>query len=501
MAHLAADDWDAIKCFIGERASILDCKGPAGHTGPDGSRWYSLDGVWEIRGFVMCEACYSDLITWNHLKRYFTTGPTIKSDEGMWTCDAAVPVVKEGLRRAIASPDHWEDLHILFKRRMEYPGCVEMRNLQAGSTHWYGSKAVPGLIVCTACYLDYFVLDHARSWDLLSLCPDQERRVRQCAMDTWHMKVAWTVCTRIGSDNHTDEYDGFEAVARAILGSPPCSTEDMRDAIWYAPRDYHGDAFAICHGCVVASMVAPGFFQEFKQVHYPRNKDWVCDFNPAAPRSSKYTSLYDAAVTVGNFSIFSDYVSAYAALAECPRNEPFKNRRWYGKNAFDNTFTICELCYKDAVEGTRLANRLDSDVVPDEARCQMYSPRMRDLWRRACQTNDLDSFLVLAKERMHTYLFMQMEKQRVEFGQLMRMQQRQTLMLASTINQGTEGFASVATSNGGPMFGNRTIGFNWHSAAGAQAHQQFQQALGINVVQTGDSTELMSLMQRWAELE
>ncbi|GIJ91901.1 hypothetical protein Asppvi_010876 [Aspergillus pseudoviridinutans] len=497
MSHLVANDWDAINAFMVERVKIPACKGLAGHTGPDGSRWHGMTGEWEIQGFVICEACYHDLVAWSQLKRYFTTTPMIKSDEGMWTCDAAVPVIKEGLRRATTSPNGWDDLHLLFRRRMEYPSCMEMKNLQAGSTHWYGSKAVPDLIVCTACYLDHFVLDHAELWELLSLTAEQQQQQLDCAMQTVQIYFAWVSCKRVSIANNTDEYDGFEDLARIILKSPPCSTDDMRNTTWYTPQDCTGDAFAICKRCFLAFMVAPGFVTEFKEVNFRRNGNLVCDLNPATPRCLKYLAKYEEAVKQENFSIFSDFVSEYAALPDCPRDKPYKNRKWYGKGGF----TACEFCYKEAVEGASLASRLDCAVVPNEARCQMYSPRMRNLWQHACENNDLDSFLVLAKERMHVFLLMNMEKQRVEFGQLMRMQQRQTLMLASTINKGSESFASVVGNSGGAMFGNASIGFNWNSAAGAESHQQFLQAMGINVVQAGDGAALMPLMQRWAQLE
>lgn len=134
-SHLIADDWDAINAYMVERCKTTGCRGSTGHTGPDGSRWYGMIDAWEIQGFVICEACYLDLVAWCHLKRYFTTTPTIKSDEVKWTCDAAVPLVKEGFLRAATAPDSWDDLHRIVKRRMELPSCTDMKKLKAGATH------------------------------------------------------------------------------------------------------------------------------------------------------------------------------------------------------------------------------------------------------------------------------------------------------------------------------------------------------------------------------
>ncbi|KUL85380.1 hypothetical protein ZTR_06992 [Talaromyces verruculosus] len=498
MSYLAANDWDAIKAFMIERVEVPACKGLVSHNSPDGSRWYSLTGAWEIQGFAICEACYRDLVIWNHLRRYFTTTPTIKSDEELWTCSAAAPFIKEGLCQAITSPDRWGDLHLLFRRRTEYPSCLEMKNLHASSTHWYSSKNVPDLIVCTACYLDHFVLDHARHWDLLPLPPAQRQQQLECAMHTFQIRYAWLTCKRAGVVSNTDEYDGFEQLARIILTSPPCSTEDMRDASWYAPENYHGNEFAICKRCLVGFMIGAGFASRFKEVDFPPGCNRICNLNRAAPLFLRYLAQYEVAVNQNNFSIFSNFCSEYAGLPDCPRNEPYKNRRWYWKGGF----TTCEVCYKEAIQGTSLADQLDYGVIPNEARCQMYSIRMRSLWHQTCESNDLASFLALAEQRMNIYLFMYMEQQKIEFGQLQRMQRRHALLLASTINQGTDSIAYAAVgSNGGTMYGDMSMGFNWHSEAGFQAHQQLQQAMGINVVQAGDATALMPLIQMWAELE
>lgn len=123
-------------------------------------------------------------MAWNQLKSYFTTTPTTKPDKETGTCATALQLIKEGLYQAITSRNRWEDLQPLFKRRMEYPSCKQMRNLTAGSTNWYVSKAVPDLCVCAACYLDHFVLDHANSWELVYPTEEQEQQIFECAMHT-----------------------------------------------------------------------------------------------------------------------------------------------------------------------------------------------------------------------------------------------------------------------------------------------------------------------------
>ncbi|KAF3396803.1 hypothetical protein DPV78_007997 [Talaromyces pinophilus] len=502
MAHLAAGDWDAINAFMIERVNLPNCKGPAGHTGLDGSRWYRMIGAWEIPGFVMCETCYHELVAWNQLRSYFATTPTIKSNESSWTCDAAVvPLIKEGLRRAIASPDRWDELHRLFRSRMEYPSCPEMKDLQASSTHWYACKAVPDLVVCAACYLDHFVLDYASSWEFHTLTPEQQQQRFDCGMQTPQIHAAWWVCKEVclaANTANTDEYDGFEDLARLILESPPCNTDDMRDATWYAPKDCTLDVYAICRRCLIGFMVAPEFALEFKEVESRRGGNWVCDLHPTRPRFLKYLTIYTAAVRLKDYSIFSNYVLEWAPVPECPRNNAYTNRKWYGKGRF----TACELCYREVIEGTSLASHLECDVVPNESRCQMYSARMRNLWGQACENNDLDSFLVLANERMDAFLLLEIEKQRQLAEMSIRASQRNTLLLTSTMNTGLNGIIEASGASDGRMWGNSSIGYNWATSAGAEGRLQFDQAMGMDVVQaSSDLARISPFIRRWAELQ
>ena len=231
----------------------------------------------------------------------------------------------------------------------------------------------------------------------------------------------------------------------------------------------------------------------------PHRREFLASFmNPAASRCRKYAAKYEAAVTQNNFSIFSKYVSEYAGVPDCPRNEAWKNRKW----CRNGQFTACELCYKEVLEGTSLASYLERVLIPNEARCQMYSPRMRGLWQQACESNDLSSFLVLARERLDAYLLLKIEKDRQLAEMIMRSRQQQTLMLASTINQGTDGIISSMGIDNGTRYGNSSMGFNWQTPEGAEGHRQFQEAMGMDVVQAGSGVAaVMPLIRRWALLE
>lgn len=75
-------------------------------------------------------------------------------------------------------------------------------------------------------------------------------------------------------------------------------------------------------------------------------------------------------------------------------------------------------------------------------------------------------------------------------------------MLLSIMNSGTDGIILAMGIDNGTRYGNASIGFNWHASAGAVGHQQFNQAMGMDVVQTSAELAALSpLIRRWALLE
>lgn len=194
------------------------------------------------------------------------------------------------------------------------------------------------------------------------------------------IKMAWYAVSR------RNDYPGFEELVKTILKSPACDPQGIKNSIWYTPRDYRGNQFAICGQCVAAFMIPPGFRGSFQELAPPDDGSaYICDFNMVKPRCRSYIRKYDEAVAQNDLTILSDFLSWYSAFPDCPKNNLVKGRKWYGTA----DFTICELCYEDAVKGTSLASQLVCKIVPGEARCHRYSHRMRKLWLQACEENDL----------------------------------------------------------------------------------------------------------------
>lgn len=106
---------------------------------------------------------------------------------------------------------------------------------------------------------------------------------------------------------------------------------------------------------------------------------------------------------------FLELVRHKAGLRECTRDDMLVDQPWHIMPSLP-CFTICEDCYDELV-APALAD--DSDVamrfnrsahlVQSEGRlgssCQLYSPRMRGLWKRAVEDGDLKTLAREARER------------------------------------------------------------------------------------------------------
>lgn len=223
-------------------------------------------------------------------------------------------------------------------------------------------------------------------------------------------------------------------------------------------------------------MIPPGFRSRFREIKGPSDGSaYICDFNFAKPRCRTYVTKYDEAVFQDDLSVSSKFVSFYAPLPDCQRSKLCNNRKWY----LSKDFTIYELCYEEAIKGTSLAKELPCEIVPWEAMCHLYSPRMRTLWRQACEETDLDGFSATARKRLEVFAYKTMREQYILSQQQIRMSQQNALFMTSLINQGTDGLAAITGSGeaSGPYsYGNSIMGWGYMALAGAESAMQFHQA-------------------------
>ena len=89
---------------------------------------------------------------------------------------------------------------------------------------------------------------------------------------------------------------------------------------------------------------------------------------------------------------------------ECPRDDPVPDGYWHIMQYLPD-FTVCEKCFGEVVRPRISEERVlarNFYLKPQRvanATCQLYSDRMRDVFRRACRTNDTEYLATSVRER------------------------------------------------------------------------------------------------------
>lgn len=124
-------------------------------------------------------------------------------------------------------------------------------------------------------------------------------------------------------------------------------------------------------------------------------------------------ALHDEAVSAHRMPDASDFVTLVrrkTRFPECPRDDKQVRCDWYFIPTLAPALTVCEECYNDVVlphvqANSDVAMRFNRSMqtVRNEGRfglsCQLYSTRMRDVFRYAVEDNDMKYLARKAKER------------------------------------------------------------------------------------------------------
>ncbi|KAJ9621908.1 hypothetical protein H2203_006788 [Taxawa tesnikishii (nom. ined.)] len=124
-------------------------------------------------------------------------------------------------------------------------------------------------------------------------------------------------------------------------------------------------------------------------------------------------SLHESAASARRMPDTSNFVSLVrhkSRIRECTRDDMLRGQRWHYIPSLLPAFTVCQDCFDEVVQPQL---RADSDIamrfngepqfVSSEGRlgssCQLYSARMRRVFKRAVEDNDLKYLARRAKER------------------------------------------------------------------------------------------------------
>lgn len=216
----------------------------------------------------------------------------------------------------------------------------------------------------------------------------------------------------------------LEGVAAVAARHQPCPGNKSAVRIWYsmvAPNSRRPiSTFSICSTCVgVVGIILPnlaGIFVPLDPYSTPTRR--ICDlhFSHERKRFLEYFDLLETTSDIAHsrrtapkVQELADRIRDISLIDECRRGLALQNRKWDVMEGLPE-FTVCEECY-DAVV-LPLIERGEGGDIPQKffrsrqlrpvASCQLYSDRMREIFKKACRRNDIKYLAMKVRERQQT---------------------------------------------------------------------------------------------------
>lgn len=301
------------------------------------------------------------------------------------------------------------------------PDCP-MKRPTIGYTNWLTLPRCDNFTICLPCYEQVFYPTEFR--DLFFQAPYRFReRELSCDLGTspWY-RIAWLMTRKYRRTDLRLLQGVSDVLSKERI---PCYGNARVTRMWYSITDPETRRcipdFRVCSPCAKAVEI---LFPSLMGVFVPKDRQ-------AEPRSGR-CSLYFTANRnrfLTYFDVFekchdvametksapdvqrlADNINFWAKVVECPRDEPLRNAAWYTMASIPE-MTVCNECFLDVVFPELVADIDANTVAGSEHRsvardfyqkqslieeatvCQMASPKMREIFRRACRLEDGIDFL------------------------------------------------------------------------------------------------------------
>lgn len=233
----------------------------------------------------------------------------------------------------------------------------------------------------------------------------------------WY-RIAWLLTLK----HKVPDLQLFHALANVMMESRdyPCPLERKVTRVWYSVKDPYTrrpvPEFAVCYQC---AKTVETLFPNLTGVFIPLDSRGeptrnVCSLH-FTPQRKQFVLFFDAFETtsdkgyvtnkkpdIGDLSMM---LTRLSTLNECREDRRVSDGYWYVMEYLPD-FTVCGECYEDVVR----PQRTDDNVIAQNfymkptklpvATCQLYSPRMREVFKRACRNKDPEYLEGKVRERL-----------------------------------------------------------------------------------------------------
>ncbi|KAL6854224.1 hypothetical protein J3F83DRAFT_755163 [Trichoderma novae-zelandiae] len=271
--------------------------------------------------------------------------------------------------------------------------------------------------ICPDCYGAVFADTQFRTHFHPVLRPTGSPIACDFGSSPWY-RIAWLLTLK----HKVPDLQLFHSLANVMLESRdyPCPAERKVTRVWYTVKDPYTrrpvPEFAVCYQCAkTVETLFPnltGVFIPLDPRHEPTRN--VCSLH-FTPQRKQFVLFFDAFETtsdkgyvtnrkpdVGELSMM---LTRLSTLDECREDRRVSDGYWYVMEYLPE-FTVCGECFEDVVRPWRNEDNVIAQnfyTKPTKlpiATCQLYSPRMRDVFKRACRNKDPEYLGAKVRERL-----------------------------------------------------------------------------------------------------
>lgn len=297
------------------------------------------------------------------------------------------------------------------RTRSALPACPRT-NYVIGYNDWHTLDGRPSFNVCPSCF-EHAVGSRYKTWFPWSTPKPHGNRTK-CDFGAPWVRIAWV--KMIEEQRKTPDV----LYAVASVNEQPCPGRIGAIRPWHHLHDPDTGKrisnFDVCPCCVrVIEAIFPslrGVFQ-YTHLHNPV-QERTCDLRYDSKRFAGYVDILERIANKAEaerrpprMHRLADHALKMSRMQECSKDDMVLGQAWHIMPRIPQ-FTVCEECYDEVVwpaidAGSLLAgqfNRTMMVVGSGGISCQLYSPRMRQVFKDAVRRNDLE---YLREQAVHRY--------------------------------------------------------------------------------------------------
>ena len=505
---LQTNDIGHLRAFAEKSLAAPDCKGRVLTTAADGVKWWGMvnNGVDK---FISCNACYEDRIAGTSFQSRFSPyrqqGP-----EEKWMCDLCIPYLSTAIVK-MSKQDHWSGFVEAVKSRIRLPVC-EGRDEESNNGHWIlPRRRIENMTICEACYLDKLALTpfgneferHARAEGFDAFLNSLGQKWKCSMTDT---AVNMSIALEAAIYRH--DFEVFWKAANAISGLVPCTANGIVGGKWWTVAGGYPD-LDVCEACYKGILETSNLERFFEPAQRDPAATIVCNFCPASPRWGMFITKFAEAMDKGVFGYYTDYVKKWAGVPTCPGIRNKGKSKWWGHPEA----LACEDCWLNFVADSPLGSTVPVKGVYDERTliCQLWSPRMRNMWLAACAAGPpgspesekaLDDFRAFGTKRVQVYNATIPHIEMIEQKMIMKRMQAMRQGQLSLMYQGMNSTSSIMGTTDGNLHGNSSVGYHETEHGVTAANMMNNMHAGMaDANKMSDWVQIAQLKAAWMEVE